>query len=238
MRQVLIVVPCFNEANSIEKLIQDLANLKVNDFVISILIVNDGSTDDTLQKIQLVNFLNLCNNLGIGGAVQAGIKYAYDLNYDFAVQIDGDGQHPINELEKMLEICDKESADICIGSRFISNSGFQSTYFRRIGIKIINSIIFLTTNKKIFDSTSGFRVLNKKAIKLFSSNYPDKYPEPESLVYALLKGLKVVEVQVEMKHRAEGVSSISGFFALYYMVKVVMAIFFIKIGFLLKFNNK
>ena len=149
------------------------------------------------------------------------------------MQIDGDGQHPPSEIVKLLNLISSSNCDICIGSRFICTEGFQSTTLRRVGINFINKLIFLVTNNTILDSTSGFRIINKRAIHLFSNHYPDKYPEPESIVLALLNGLIVKETQVEMKERKDGTSSIHGFYTIYYMLKVSLAILFLKLDYTL-----
>jgi glycosyltransferase involved in cell wall biosynthesis len=230
--KVLIVIPCFNEGKNIGSLLQQLQTLTFKDFELSVLPVNDCSRDNTLTVIRANtnSYLNLPINLGIGGAVQSGIKYADRNDFDFAVQMDGDGQHPPSELIKLLEAAHQEKSDLCIGSRYLKYEGFQSTALRRLGIRILNSCIYITTGKKIHDSTSGYRVFSRKAIQLFSQYYPDKYPEPESIVYAQLNGLKIYETPVLMIDRVEGETSISGLSSLYYMVKVCLAILFLKLN--------
>jgi glycosyltransferase involved in cell wall biosynthesis len=230
-KTILIIFPCYNEEENIAGLLSFAQNLKINGYEIVCLPVNDFSTDATLQEIRKSTrvYLNLVNNLGIGGAVQAGLKFAKAQHFDFAIQVDGDGQHPVDEIEKLVAEVERSGCDICIGSRYIEQKGFQSTATRRMGIRIINALIRLVTGKKIYDSTSGFRMFNKKAIDLFSDYYPDKYPEPESIVYGLVNGLTICETAVMMKERQGGKSSIAGFNSVYYMVKVSLALFFLKI---------
>jgi glycosyltransferase involved in cell wall biosynthesis len=237
-KKALIIIPCFNEEQNIVQLLCDLKQIEIEDTDLVFLPINDGSSDGTLQNIRNNSsaYLNLVNNIGIGGAVQSGIKYAFRNNFDLAIQMDGDCQHPPSELEKIINHANHAQLDLCIGSRYINSEGFQSTFLRKLGINMLNKIIFLTTNKKVYDCTSGYRLYNKKALFLFSKYYPDKYPEPESLVYALLHKLKVGEVSVIMKERKGGVSSISGFSTLYYMTKVSLAIAFLKLSFI--FNKK
>lgn len=235
-KKALIIIPCFNEEQNIVPLLHDLKQVEIENTDLFFLPVNDGSSDNTLSNIKANSstHLHLVNNLGIGGAVQSGIKYAYRNNFDFAIQMDGDGQHPPSELNKIIQHTQHANLDLCIGSRYLSSEGFQSTYLRKFGIHFLNKLIFVTTGKKIYDCTSGYRLYNQKALTLFSKYYPDKYPEPESLVYALLHKLTVGEVGVEMKERKDGVSSISGFSTLYYMTKVSLAILFLKLGFIFK----
>jgi glycosyltransferase involved in cell wall biosynthesis len=235
-KKILIIVPCFNEEQNIVDVINTLKITTIDNCEIEILPINDASSDKTLKKItQATNhYLNLVNNLGIGGAVQSGLKYAKLNKFDFAIQLDGDGQHPPEELHKLVTVALQTNADLCIGSRYLTNDGFQSTGMRQFGIRFLSFLIYLCTKKKIKDCTSGFRLYNKKAIQLFCKYYPDKYPEPESIVLALLNNLNVMETPVIMKERKGGVSSIAGFSTLYYMTKVSLAILFLKLNFILK----
>lgn len=237
-KTVLLIFPCYNEEANITGLLSLAENLNLPGYRIVCLAVNDSSTDNTLKEIRQSKslYLNLINNLGIGGAVQAGLKYAKKHRFDFAIQVDGDGQHPVDQIEKLITRAEQSECDICIGSRYIEQEGFQSTLPRRMGINIINVLIKLVTAKTIHDSTSGFRLFNQKAIDLFSDYYPDKYPEPESIVYGLMNGLTICETPVVMKERQGGKSSIAGFSSIYYMVKVGLALFFLKLNHL--FKNK
>ena len=170
------------------------------------------------------NYISLPLNLGIGGAVQTGYKYAFDNGYDYAIQFDGDGQHDATYIEALITELEK-GVDLVIGSRFINDvSEFKSTKIRRIGISILSFLIKIFTGKKITDPTSGFRACNKKIIELFSDNYPIDYPEPDSIVYVLKKGYSVFEIPVKMKERVNGLSSINAFKSVYYMIKVSLAI--------------
>jgi glycosyltransferase involved in cell wall biosynthesis len=231
-KRVLLIFPCYNEKENIFNLLASAKRLTIRGYDIVCLPVNDCSKDATLAEIKRsgVTYLNLVNNLGIGGAVQAGIKFAKAMNFDFAIQVDGDGQHPIDQIEKLVFEIEKSGCDVCIGSRYLQQEGFQSTMSRRFGIKIINLLIKFITGKKIHDSTSGFRIFNKKAIDLFSHYYPDKYPEPEAIVYGLINGLRIGETAVIMKERQGGKSSIGGLMSGYYMVKVSLAIVFLKLS--------
>ena len=219
----LIIIPAYNESGNIEETIKDVVN---NSKGFDYIIINDCSTDDTLEvcRNNHLNYMNLPVNLGIGGAVQAGYRYAYYHGYDTAVQFDGDGQHDALYLSAMLSEMEKTGADMIIGSRFIDKKGFQSSKLRRFGIKYFSGLIKLLTGKMITDPTSGMRLVNRKLLEEFMKYYPKDYPEPESTVSILAKGYKVSEIPVVMKERAEGKSSINIKAGAYYMLKVSLAI--------------
>ncbi len=219
----LIIIPAYNESENIEKTIRDV---KENAPGFDYLVINDCSTDNTLKILHDsgYNYLNLPINLGIGGAVQAGYRYAYYHGYDMAVQFDGDGQHNARYLEEMADKLEKSGVDMVIGSRFIKKEGFQSTGIRRAGIRFFTRLIKLLTRKKITDPTSGMRIVNRKLLKEFTAYYPKDYPEPESIVTILSRGYKIEEIPVIMNEREGGVSSISMIGGLYYMIKVSVAI--------------
>ena len=219
----LVIIPAFNEEGNLEKTIKDIKdNAPDFDYVI----INDCSTDKTLEMCMRHGFsyLNLPVNLGIGGAVQTGYRYAYYHGYDIAVQFDGDGQHSASHLEDMVTTLIDTESDMVIGSRFIEKEGFQSSGLRRIGIKYFTGLIKLLTGKKITDPTSGMRMVNKKLLEKFTDEYPKDYPEPESVVTILAEKYKVTEIPVVMNEREEGVSSISLKNSVYYMIKVSFAI--------------
>ena len=219
----LVIIPAYNESASIKKTIEEIKE-KAPDF--DYVIINDCSTDNT-KKICEENHYNVINlpiNLGIGGAVQTGYRYGYNEGYDYAVQVDGDGQHNPEYLEKMVEHMIENKADMVIGSRFIDKQGFQSSGTRRIGIKYFTLLIKLLTGKTITDPTSGLRMVNRDIMQVFAFDYPKDYPEPESVVSILRKKKKVEEIPVIMRARNGGVSSISIKKSFYYMIKVSLAI--------------
>lgn len=230
MNKILIIIPAYNEEENIERVVDNIIeNFPQYDYVV----VNDGSVDST-REICLkrdYQFLNLSINLGIGGAVQTGYKYARDKGYEVAVQIDGDGQHDIAYLEKMLPLLETGEADIVIGSRFIEKEGFQSSATRRTGIRILSSLIFLCTGCRVKDVTSGFRAVNKRFIDIYSVNYPTDYPEPEAIVSAVMHGGRIKECPVIMREREKGASSINFVKSIYYMIKVTLAILICRISF-------
>ena len=221
--KTLVIIPCYNEQDSIVKVVD---NLKKNAPDVDYLIVNDCSTDNTekILKENGYNYINNPINLGIGGGVQAGYKYAMQYGYDIAVQMDGDGQHDPKYLSAVIEPVAQCKYDMAIGSRFIEKEGFQTSFMRRIGINIISAFIFVLTGKRVKDTTSGFRACNKKLIDFFAANYADDYPEPEAIMACLSCGYSVGEVAVVMEERQGGVSSISSFKSAYYMIKVCLAL--------------
>lgn len=224
--KILVILPCYNEEQSIGSILQQLKAINVKDCEIIALPVNDASTDNTLTEIKKHSghFLDLPKNLGIGGAVQSGLKYAYENNFDIAVQMDGDGQHPPLELIKIITPILNNETDVCIGSRFIDKEGFQSSFLRRVGINFLSGLIKFRCGQTVLDCTSGYRAFNKKAIEECVKYYPKKYPEPESALYLIKKGIRVKETPVIMEARDGGTSSISGFRSIYYMLKVSWAI--------------
>jgi glycosyltransferase involved in cell wall biosynthesis len=227
--KVLIVIPCYNEEASLPSVLNELEHTTLpGDYQMSVLIVNDCSKDNTsavARKSQAI-VIDLPVNLGIGGAVQTGILYARDNNFDIAIQLDGDGQHPPKELAKLINYHLETGANVVIGSRFLEKEGFQSSFARRLGIKYFHLLNRIMTGLSIYDSTSGFRLFDRKAIEIAAINYPDEYPEPESLVVFSKAGLKIVEVAVVMSHRLGGQSSIRHFGSLYYCIKVSLAMLF------------
>lgn len=237
MYKVLLIIPAYNEAENIEKVVNDLIqNYPQYDYVI----VNDGSRDET-EEICLKNhyqMLSLPLNLGIGGAVQTGYRYALKNHYDIAIQIDGDGQHDIAYVEKLIEPIISGRADITIGSRFIEREGFQSSVTRRMGISLLSGLIHVLCLKKVRDVTSGFRAVNEKFIKIYAENYPSDYPEPEAIVAAIMHRGRIEEVPVIMKERAGGSSSINLKRSVYYMIKVTLAILVCRISFGIRRGKK
>lgn len=219
----LVIIPAYNESENIVNTVKEIKE-KASDF--DYVVINDCSSDKTLEILESnhLNYISLPVNLGIGGAVQTGYKYALEHEYDMAVQVDGDGQHDPAYLHSLEETLIKEKADMVIGSRFIKNEGFQSTFARRMGIVYFTKMIKSLTGTTITDPTSGFRLVNKDVIALFANDYPRDYPEPESIVALLKRKKKVIEVPVQMKERQGGVSSIKLWNSVYYMIKVSIAI--------------
>ncbi len=220
--KVLLIVPAYNEEESILRVAKTIEDAGY-DFVV----VNDGSKDATLSicRDNAIPVLDLCTNLGIGGAVQCGHLYAQENGYDIDIQFDGDGQHDINSVPDLIKAV-QNGVDLAVGSRFVEkdSENFQSTGMRRLGIKWLSGTIKFMTGKRIYDVTSGFRACSKNAIDLFCSEYPIDYPEPESIVTAIKHHLVVDEVPVKMNERQGGTSSIRALSSLYYMIKVSLSI--------------
>ena len=222
--KIAVVIPAYNEQGKIRQTIQEVKQLP---FDITIVVVNDGSTDHTKEEALKENVcvLNLPFNLGIGGAVQAGIKYAFKHGFDIAIQVDGDGQHDVAFLKPLIEPILNDTHDMTIGSRFIPPFlGYQSSFVRRIGINFFAHLISFLTQYKVADPTSGFRAMNKKVIQIFAQDYPIDFPEPEAIVLAGRHKLRVCEVPVQMRKREAGHSSIRYLKTLYYMIKVSIAV--------------
>ena len=211
----LLIIPAYNESGNIEQVIQ---NIREKCSFADYLVVDDCSSDDTREKLRNINaeYISAPVNLGIGGAVQAGYRYALQNDYDIAVQVDGDGQHDVSFVSEMVSLISEGKADIVIGSRFIEKEGFQSSGMRRVGINFLSGLIFLLCGKKIRDVTSGFRAVNEQFIKIYAEDYPDDYPEPEAIVTALINGGRIVELPVTMHRRISGKSSINLKRSIYY----------------------
>ena len=233
--KVLIIIPAYNEESNILNTYMKIEEYnKKNKSNYNVIVINDGSKDST-EKILNDNdipHIQLIHNLGIGGAVQTGYKYALAHDYDIAVQFDGDGQHDVNHIKSIIDPIINNECDMCIGSRFVSKTkeGFQSSASRRLGINIISFNIKIKTGKKIYDTTSGFRAINKKVIKKFASYYPTEYPEPISTVKIINDGFRVMEKPVIMHERAGGKSSIGSWKNAYYMINVILSILLSKSG--------
>ncbi len=229
-KKILVIVPAYNEAENIVHVVKSMMEQAPQ---YDYLIVNDGSTDDTLKlcREEKFTYLDLPINMGIGGAVQAGYIYAYKNHYDIAVQMDGDGQHDVAYLEKLLEPILADQADVVIGSRFLEKEGFQTSASRRAGINILSALIWLTTGKRIRDVTSGYRAVNHMFIEIYSKDYPMDYPEPEAIVSAMMHLGRVREVPVQMRAREGGVSSITFKKSVYYMIKVTLAILICRLSY-------
>lgn len=224
---VLVIVPAYNEASGIRNTI---ASIKEHAPYADLVVVNDGSMDNTgtIAEMEGVPVLNLSCNLGIGGAVQAGYRYAEENDYTYAVQIDGDGQHNPADLSYLLQAMRENEVDMVVGSRFIEKLGFQSTFTRKLGIGLLANLVSALTGQRITDPTSGYRLCSRKAISLFSREYPTDYPEVEALVLLDNYRGKFMEVPVVMSERDGGVSSISAFKSCYYMIKVTLAVLITK----------
>jgi hypothetical protein len=223
-KKTLVIIPAYNEEGSVEKVVEEVRHHLPQ---AEILVVNDGSIDVTSSKARAsgATVLDLPFNLGIGGAMQAGYKYACEKGYDIAIQVDGDGQHNPKEIGKLLKVLEEKQVDMAIGSRFVGDSTeYIASVMRRVGITLLSKVLSMIVGQKITDPTSGFRAVNRKAIRLFALDYPQDYPEPEAVVLAHQCGLRMEEVPVGMSQRHAGESSITKIRSIYYMAKVLLAI--------------
>jgi glycosyltransferase involved in cell wall biosynthesis len=220
----IAIVPAHNEEASLGAL---LAELRTAEPDLAVVVINDGSTDSTTRVAEAagVPVVNLPFNIGIGGTVQTGYQYALEHGFEVAIQVDGDGQHDPTEIARVLEPIFDGRADLVVGTRFVSGGGYRGTRARRVGIHIFASVVSLMVGQRVSDTTSGFRAVNRKALRLFASQYPHDYPEVESIVLLSRHGLRMLEVPVKMRVRETGASSITALRAAYYMIKVLLALF-------------
>jgi glycosyltransferase involved in cell wall biosynthesis len=213
------VVPCYNEELAVPGVV---AELRAFDPSIETIVVDDGSSDDTaLVAGKTSRVVQLPVNLGIGGAVQTGIRYAARHDFDACIQVDGDGQHVASEIDVLRRAQAETGANLVIGSRFLGDGGFRSTAMRRVGIRMISSTIRHLFGVRVTDPTSGFRLMDRRTIELFAKTYPQDFPEPVSIAVAVEHGLRVVEAPVTMRERVHGTSSLSGLRSAAYMFRVL-----------------
>lgn len=221
--KILVIIPAYNEDATIKSVIQRIS-LKMPQA--DILVVNDGSKDNTSSEAKKAGakVTDLSYNLGIGGAMQTGYIYAKEHSYDIAVQVDADGQHDPSYIKDLLMPILNNSADVVVGSRYISKTNYRSSVFRRMGMIFFSFLVSTLTNQKFKDTTSGFRAVNKDVIGYFSNYYPVDYPEVDVLVRLKRRNFRIAELPVEMHERQGGKSSITALRSLYYMFKVSLSL--------------
>jgi glycosyltransferase involved in cell wall biosynthesis len=222
--RTVAIVPALDEERSVGRVVDEI---RAFDSEMDVVVIDDGSHDRTAEVAEAhgARVVRLPFNLGIGGSVQTGFRYAADHGYDLAVRLDGDGQHDPTQLDRIIAPVLADEADICVGSRFAGEHGYRSSRSRRLGIRILARTVSLLTGQKVTDTTSGFQALNRKAIRLFAIDYPHDYPEVEATVLLHKHRLRMCEVPVLMRERAAGRSSITTLRSIYYMTKVLLAIF-------------
>jgi glycosyltransferase involved in cell wall biosynthesis len=222
---MVAVVPAFDEEEAIATVV---GGIRAFDPDIDVVVVDDGSRDGTADAAEAAGavVVRLPFNLGIGGAVQTGFRFALERDYDVAVRLDGDGQHDPGELPKLLGPLERDEADVVTGSRFRGEDGsYRPPLGRRLGITWFAKLVSMLSKQRVTDTTSGFQALNRPAIALFARDYPSDYPEVEATVLLLKHRLRLVEVPVEMRERETGSSSITLVSSLYYAIKVTLALF-------------
>ncbi len=223
-KRLLVIIPALNEEASLARVI---TGIKAAVPWADVLVINDGSRDSTARVAEAAGarVVTLPYNLGIGAAMQTGFIFARDHDYNFAVQVDGDGQHDPREMDVILKPILAGEADVAAGSRYIEDRGYITPWQRRLGIVALASLVSLVVLRRVTDPTSGFRASNRRAIEYCARTYPSDYPEPESVVQFARAGLRMREVPVTMNPRYGGQSSITPFRSFYYMIKVILAIF-------------
>lgn len=221
--RALVIVPAHNEAAALPDVLEEL---RQHGSGYDVVVINDGSTDATARVAREAGFrvIDMCFNLGIGGAVQAGFKYALDRGYSIAVQMDGDGQHPADQIERIIAPVRAGACELCIGSRFLEHTDYEGSFWRRLGTRYLSRVCTMVTGQRITDATSGFRAVGPRALRYLAWHYPADYPEPESIVLLSRHGLPIQEVPVQMRPRLAGKSSISGVATLFYMAKVSLSV--------------
>ena len=222
--RVIAVVPAHNEAEAIGGVVDEIRTCNPS---FDVVVIDDGSTDDTagVAASRGAAVVRLPYNLGIGGAVQTGFRYALEQGYEWAVRLDGDGQHDPSALSTLLAPVERDEADIVIGSRFIGGSSdYRPPLGRRIGISWFAKLVSVLTRQRVTDTTSGFQAMNRKGIALFARDYPNDYPEVEATLLVYKHRLRLVEVPVQMREREHGESSITLVRSIYYAIKVTLAL--------------
>ena len=221
---LVAIVPAWNEAAVIGTVVDEIRSVRSD---IEVVVVDDGSQDDTAEiaREHGATVLSLPFNVGIGGAVQTGFRYALEQGYERAVRLDGDGQHDATQIPRILAPIEGGTADLVIGSRFVDPGGsYRPPFARRMGIRVFARLVSLLCRQRVTDTTSGFVALDRAGIELFAAEYPHDYPEVEATLVALRSGLRLAQVQVEMRERTTGTSSITFLRSLYYIVKVTLAL--------------
>lgn len=223
-KRVLIIIPAFNEEKNIGGVVAD-TRLKVPSA--DIVVIDDGSTDMTVASTLSAGakVISLPVNIGIGGAMQTGFRYAYERGYTVAVQIDGDGQHDPSEVDRLITPIFEDKSDVVKGSRYLEDTNYKTPVVRRLGMILFARIASFVLGQKITDTTSGFWAVNRKVLKVLSGNYPTDFPDADSLIYLGLLGFRISETPVHMRERLSGTSTITFFKSLYYPYKLLLSIF-------------
>jgi glycosyltransferase involved in cell wall biosynthesis len=222
--KLLILIPAYNEEGAIGGVVNEVRAVMPG---VPVLVVDDCSTDATIHTARAAGaqVLPLPHHLGLGGAVQAGYRLAFELNYDYVIRVDGDGQHDPRDIPKMLETLEREKCEMVIGSRFVDGTGEHSGMLRAVGIVFFRAVLRPILGRPVRDPTSGFVGVNRTALSVFSRSFPLEYPEIEALVVLQRKRFRFVEVPSRMRPRRTGRSTITPFRSLYYIVHVLLGVF-------------
>jgi glycosyltransferase involved in cell wall biosynthesis len=220
----IVLIPVFNEEANIEPLLTEVREHLPD---CAVCLINDCSVDSTVRVLRKSgwSYLDLPCNLGVGGAMQAGFRYAYEQGFDYAIRLDGDGQHPPSECARLIERMNQGEVDMVVGSRFLGDRSYTSTLFRQAGIWGLATALSVVCRRRITDPTSGFQIVNRAVMYYFAHQYPGDYPEPESLALLSRQGYSVCEVPAQFRARNAGQSSIRKWGTLFYMFKVGVALF-------------
>jgi glycosyltransferase involved in cell wall biosynthesis len=224
MNRLLILIPAYNEEGAIGGVVKEVRGVMAG---VPILVVDDCSTDSTIHRARVAGarVLPLPHHLGLGGAVQAGYRLAFELDYDYVIRVDGDGQHDPRDIPKILETLKREQCEMVIGSRFVDGTGEHTGIFRAAAIVFFRAVLRPILGRPVHDPTSGFVGVNRTALSLFSRSFPLEYPEIEALVVLQRKRFRFVEVPCRMRPRRAGRSTITPFRSIYYMVHVLLGVF-------------
>jgi hypothetical protein len=220
----IAIVPAYNEEGSIAEVVDRIRREAPG---YDVVVIDDGSTDNTAGRAHAAGAIVLQHpfNLGIGGAMQSGFRFAYVKGYETAVQVDGDGQHDPAQISTLERALHSGDADMVWGSRFLEHAGYEVPRSRRAGMVIFARILSAITRERVSDPTSGFRIINRRGIELFAHDYPHDFPEVEAILMVHAHDMTMREVPVRMREREAGRSSIAGYNAAYYMARVLLAIF-------------
>ena len=224
LQDILFIIPAFNEEDCIGFVIDEIRNITP---LANILVINDGSVDNTATVAinHGAEVLNLSHNLGIGGAVSAGLTLADELGYQYVVRMDADGQHNPEDICRLVLPVRENQANVVFGARFcLGEKSYCQSFLRKVGIRFYGLVVSIIIKQKIHDATSGFWCLDRSAIRYFANFFPQDYPEVESHVLLYKAGLRQMEIPVTMRKRVNGHSSIGLFRSIYYAFKVLLAV--------------
>jgi glycosyltransferase involved in cell wall biosynthesis len=221
---LLVLVPCFNEQGAISQVVKDIQRVLPGT---PVLVVDDSSGDGTVAvaKAAGAHVLALPHHLGLGGAVQAGYKLAFELGFEYVIRVDGDGQHSAEDIPRVFEVLKKSGCQMVIGSRYLQGQKHYTSPFRALGIAAFRTVLRPILGKQVYDPTSGFVGVNREALALFSRSFPLEYPEIEALVVLQRKAFRFEEVPCNVRPRQAGRSSITAVKSMYYIVHVLLGVF-------------